>query len=259
MRQAESMSEHTEPNAAEDPREFWEQLYAGAAPIWSGRVNRTMAEVVAGLPPGRSLDLGCGEGGDVMWLAEHGWHATGIDLSETAVERAREAARGRGVAVEGFGSTEFIAADLADWVAAGAEVDGNPGSFDLITASFLQSPVELPRENILRAALARLAPGGRLVLISHAAPPPWATAEDAAPGHRHGHGHGSGGPKFFSPDEELELLGLVRTTVFTDDGADYLVRIAEIRKREVNDPEGRAAFIDDSLVIVQRSGGTSEP
>lgn len=324
MRQAEGMSEHTEQNANEDPREFWEQLYAGAAPIWSGRVNRTLAEIVADLPPGRSLDLGCGEGGDVLWLAERGWHATGIDLSETAVQRAREAARERNGTVDdagdsavdspidgsvegsanGAGTAVFLAADLADWVKTGGEVDGNPGSFDLITASFLQSPVALPRELILRAALARLAPGGRLVLISHAAPPPWAAGSDSASGHDHGsghgddhsdehsdgHRHGSGGPKFFSPDDELEMLGLARLDSIADSGADventevadlaldrglvesagvnddaenisgspnaeYVVRVAEIRKREVNDPDGRPAHIDDSLVIVQRAGG----
>lgn len=267
MRQAEGMSERTEHNVNEDPREFWEELYAGAAPIWSGRVNRTLAEAVGDLPPGRSLDLGCGEGGDVLWLAERGWHATGIDLSETAVQRAREAARELGVAdggsvggvadgsIDGSGSgaAVFLAADLADWVKTGGEVDGNPGSFDLITASFLQSPVELPRELILRAALSRLAPGGRLVLTSHAAPPPWVAGSDSASGHKHG--HGSGGPKFFSSDDELEMLGLSRR----DGSAEFVVGVAEIRKREVNDPEGRPALIDDSLVVVRRSGGAGEP
>lgn len=50
------------------------------------------------------------EGGDVLHLAEAGWDVTGIDLSEAAVARARDAARERGVAQR----TRFLAADLSD-------------------------------------------------------------------------------------------------------------------------------------------------
>ena len=71
--------------AHEDPSAFWEQRYAGAESIWSGRVNETLAALVGELAPGRSLDLGSGEGGDVIWLAERGWRATGIDLSATQI------------------------------------------------------------------------------------------------------------------------------------------------------------------------------
>lgn len=39
--------------------------------------------------PGRVLDLGCGLGSELAHLAERGWEATGIDLSHTALGRAR--------------------------------------------------------------------------------------------------------------------------------------------------------------------------
>ena len=77
--------------------EFWEARYADADRIWSGRVNRAVADVAAGLEPGRALDLGCGEGGDAVWLARHGWAVTGVDLSPTAVARGRRAAAEAGV------------------------------------------------------------------------------------------------------------------------------------------------------------------
>lgn len=256
-----------------DPRAFWEQRYAGAAPVWSGDVNRMLAQVVDGWRPGRSLDLGCGEGGDVLWLAERGWHATGIDLSVTAIERARTAARAKGVAsadrvpAEGAGgsvperaeagSAEFISADLADWVVQGSAIDRGEVAFDLITASFLQSPVELPRERILAAALRRLAPGGSLVLISHAAPPSWAQAGGALHAHDHGtrserDGQQMRGPRFLSPADELAALGFEDPNAGTALRQAYVVTIAEIREREVADPNGRPALIEDSVVVVRR-------
>ena len=83
---------HHEPRLDETPAQFWERRYGNAGAVWSGHVNRALADIVAGFEPGRSLDLGCGEGGDVLWLAEQGWEATGYDLSATAVERAASAA-----------------------------------------------------------------------------------------------------------------------------------------------------------------------
>lgn len=220
--------------ASGDPATFWEQRYAGTEPIWSGRVNATLAAVAGDLPPGRSLDLGCGEGGDVLWLAQQGWRASGIDISATAVDRARVRAETLGL------SAEFVVADLAEWVEVGAGSGRSTGPFDLITASFLQSPVELPRRRIVRAALSRLAPEGRLVLISHAAPPPWASHGHTADANR----HRSQGPHFISPTDELAALGELES--------EFAVLAAELRQREVVDPQGHPAQIDDSVVVVQR-------
>ncbi|MGI9126131.1 MAG: class I SAM-dependent methyltransferase, partial [Mycobacterium sp.] len=47
--------------------------------------------------------------------------------------------------------------------------------FDLVSAQFLHSPVEMDRPVILRRAAAALAPGGTLLIVDHAAAPPWAT------------------------------------------------------------------------------------
>lgn len=215
---------HTDADADEDPVVFWERRYAGAGPVWSGRVNRTLADAAAEWSPGTSLDLGCGEGGDVLWLAERGWRATGIDLSETAVARAREAAERGGI------DARFVAADLGEWTEDPHRAADAAGPFDLVTASFLQSPVELPRERILRAAAERVAPGGRLVVISHAAPPPWA--------------EGHCGP-FPSPESELALLGL--------DPGQWTVT-AEVRTREAAGPDGAPSTLDDTLVVARRSG-----
>jgi 2-polyprenyl-3-methyl-5-hydroxy-6-metoxy-1,4-benzoquinol methylase len=41
------------------------------------------------LRPGTALDLGCGEGGNAVWIAQQGWRVTAVDLSATALDRTR--------------------------------------------------------------------------------------------------------------------------------------------------------------------------
>src|SRR6476469_237173 len=67
---------------------------------WSGRPNGRLVAEVAGLAPGRALDVGCGEGADAIWLARHGWTVTAIDISDVAISRAREVAERAGDAVD---------------------------------------------------------------------------------------------------------------------------------------------------------------
>ena len=224
-----------EPRQDETAAQFWERRYGDSGAVWSGHVNRALADVVAELPPGRSLDLGCGEGGDVLWLAERGWRATGFDLSATAIDRARSAAVARGIAGDETGAgARFEVRDLGQWA---REIEGGAdpeqgARFDLVTASFFQSPVELPRAEILRAAASRVAPGGRLVLVAHAAAPSWAHE-----GHR---AHA----EFPTPAGELEDLAL--------DPAAWRTIVAEVRSREITGPDGEPATLDDSVVVVQR-------
>ncbi|MCH8571537.1 class I SAM-dependent methyltransferase [Nesterenkonia sp. AY15] len=202
----------------DNPRDFWETRYADSDRVWSGRVNATMSSLVADLPAGRALDLGCGEGGDVLWLAKQGWQAFGVDISETAVLRARTHAEQEGL---GGGSAEFLAANLPE---------GMPeGPFDLITASFLQSPVALDRRKILRAAADRVSVGGHLVLVSHATAPPWAE-----------HNHGPA---------EMPTLG--GDLAALEPRKAWEVEVGEVRHRNVVGPHGEDAMLED-LVIVAR-------
>lgn len=203
----------------ENPLDFWNGLYSSKDKVWSGKVNQTLAAAVAGLTPGTSLDLGCGEGGDVLWLAEQGWVATGFEISDVAVERARAEARARGLEAK----TSFRNQNIQDWEPAG-EV------FDLVTASFFQSPVFLARDEIVQKAAGQLAPGGHLVLISHAGPPSWYEGE--APKH------------FISPADEIKNLNL------ESEGWE-LVR-AELVTRHILSPEGQPATIEDCLVVARR-------
>ena len=68
-------------------QEFWDERYAAHQHVSSGRPNQRLVEVAGDLPPGLALDVGCGEGADVVWLAESGWRATGADVSVVALRR----------------------------------------------------------------------------------------------------------------------------------------------------------------------------
>lgn len=200
---------------------FWEERYASESRVWSGRANTVLVEVCGDLLPGRALDLGCGEGGDAIWLAQHGWQVTAVDIASTAIERGRAAAQAAGVADDAI---EWVAQDLADWSAA--------DDYDLVSAFFLQSPITLPREQILRRAAAAVAPGGRLLVVSHAAAPPWAREL-----HKHHH-------EFPTPAQDLAALELPT--------GEWDVLAAEVRQRAATGPDGRAAQLDDTVVLVRR-------
>ena len=85
------------PETSAEVQKHWDDRYAEKDQIWSGRVNAQLAAVAEELTPGRALDLGCGEGGDSVWLAEHGWTVVAVDVSQTALQRALGEARRRGV------------------------------------------------------------------------------------------------------------------------------------------------------------------
>lgn len=79
----------------------WNERYATHGDgLWSGRANGVLVAELAGSPPGRALDVGCGEGADAIWLAAAGWQVTGVDVSDVALERAAAAAGDAGVTVQ---------------------------------------------------------------------------------------------------------------------------------------------------------------
>ena len=72
---------------------FWNDRYASAPAIWSGKPNAQLVAEASGLAPSTALDVGCGEGADAVWLAERGWHVTALDISQVALDEAAEHAR----------------------------------------------------------------------------------------------------------------------------------------------------------------------
>jgi hypothetical protein len=64
----------------------WDRRYSGAQ-MWSGNPNGALVNEIEGMPPARAPDVGAGEGGDALWLAERGWDVTASDISRRALDR----------------------------------------------------------------------------------------------------------------------------------------------------------------------------
>ena len=210
------------PDADADATTFWEEKY-GSTDIWSGRPNHMLVDLAGDLAPGRALDLGCGEGGDALWLADRGWTVTGLDISPTALARADEAAQRAGLRER----THWVAADLADPASLAAV-----GTVDLVNACFLQTPLDFPRAEVLRRAADLVAPGGHVLVVAHAAAPPWADIPDELL------------DGFPTPEGELADLDLAPE--------EWEVLVADVRERPATGPDGEHAVLLDSVVLARR-------
>jgi SAM-dependent methyltransferase len=132
----------------------WDSRYADREQLWSGRPNGALVAEVAGLTPGRVLDVGCGEGADAVWLAANGWDVTALEVSGVALARAQQHAHDAGVSIQ--------------WAHAGlAEAELPPASFDLVSAQY-PALLRTPDSAAERALLGAVAPGGLLLLVHHA-------------------------------------------------------------------------------------------
>jgi thioredoxin reductase/SAM-dependent methyltransferase len=131
----------------------WDHRYSGEQ-MWSGNPNGTLVREVAGHEPGRALDVGAGEGGDAVWLAEQGWHVTANDVSARALDRLGEEARRRNLNI-----------DINHADANTLEPFGD-STFDLVCAHYASIP-RTPDNRAVRNLLAAVAPGGILLVVSH--------------------------------------------------------------------------------------------
>jgi SAM-dependent methyltransferase len=220
-------SEHQH-QAAGDATRFWEQRYGERDQIWTGRVNAVLAEIAGGLEVGRALDLGCGEGGDAIWLAGMGWRVTAADISETALSRARDAAVAAGV----DSRITFERRDLAD--------DFPSGAFDLVSSQYLHSPVEFPRAAVLQQAAQAVALGGRLLIVDHGAPPPWAVD--------HSSSWADGGAH--EPPSMPTVLETFDSLQLADDH--WRVDRLEAVHREATGPNGETGMLLDNIILTCR-------
>jgi SAM-dependent methyltransferase len=150
----------------------WDDSYTGktAAPWDIGRPQPVFARLAAeGRLTGRVLDAGCGTGEHVLLAAEHsvsghgvsGHGATergatepmGIDISPTAIERARAKAADRGLAAR------FEVGDALDLGALGQQFD------TVIDSGLLHVFSDEDRARYVTSLATALRPGGYLYLM----------------------------------------------------------------------------------------------
>ena len=90
-------------------RDHWDEQYRSREVPWeTGRPAEELKRVVAeqAVAPCRALEVGCGTGTNVVWLARQGFAVTGIDLSPQAIAEARRRAADLRV------QAEFVVGDV---------------------------------------------------------------------------------------------------------------------------------------------------
>ena len=207
--------------------EFWDERYRSARRVWSGNPNPQLVAEVAGLPPGRALDAGCGEGADAIWLAARGWTVVATDISGVALERAAQHAR----------DTDPGAATRIEWRRADLLSESpEPGGFDLVSAQFLQPPPD-QRAHLFTVLADAVRDGGMLLVAGHH-PSDLATGVPRPPF-----------PELLYPPEEISALL---------DGS-WTVRVCAARPRPASTPEGADVTVHDSVLVAIRRAPVSLP
>lgn len=128
----------------------WDERYRAHGLVWGGPPNRWVVEELSDAPPGRAVDLACGEGRNALWLAAQGWQVTAVDFSAVAIGKARE----------------LDTNNLVEWVEANATEYVPAQPVDLALLCYLQLPAA-QRRLAVRAAAGALAPGGVLLVVAH--------------------------------------------------------------------------------------------
>ena len=166
----------------------WQESTADALPVNPHLVAETSA-----LSPGTAIEAGCGEGAEAIWLAQHGWQVTAVDISPEALARAQARA--------GDVQVDWVAADLTTWEP--------PGQVDLVTTHYAHPA--MPQLAFYSRIATWVAPGGTLLIVGHLHDP------DAAD-----HGH--------EPQSAQVTLDSVRAMV---DAAGWTLDTAEEHTRTV--------------------------
>ena len=125
--------------------ERWNRILTAEKPRFNTEPNAFLVEMIKGVKPGRSLDVGMGQGRNTIYLARQGWDSVGFDPADKAVAAAQAQATALGVTI-------------AASVARDTEFDWGTAQWDLILLSYVGGREHV--QNVTRS----LRPGGMVVL-----------------------------------------------------------------------------------------------
>jgi cyclopropane fatty-acyl-phospholipid synthase-like methyltransferase len=108
------------------------------------------------LEPGKALDLGCGTGTNAIYLARHGWDATGVDFVPRAIAQARRKAAASGV------MPRLLVGDVTRLT----ELGIGTGFGLLLDLGCFHSIPDAGRDAYVRGASAVAAPGATMLLFA---------------------------------------------------------------------------------------------
>ena len=163
--------------------ERWNKILTSPKPFFNKAPNAFLVEMVKGVKPGRSLDVGMGQGRNTIYLAQHGWTSIGFDPADRAVAAAQEEAKSLGVSI----TTHVARAEEFDW--------GN-AQWDLIVLSYVGA------REFTDQVTRSLKPGGMVVVE--------AFHRDATKSHP------IGGAVVFDTNELLKIFPALRVVRYED-------------------------------------------
>jgi SAM-dependent methyltransferase len=166
--------------------ERWNRILTAPKPAFNTAPNAFLVTMTKGVKPGRSLDVGMGQGRNTIYLAQQGWDSVGFDPADRAVAAAQEQAKTLGVRI----TTHVSRAEDFDWGTA---------QWDLIVLSYVGA-----REYVSQVSRA-LRPGGMVVVE--------AFHRDATKAHP------IGGAVVFDTNELLQLFKELRVVRYEDTNA----------------------------------------
>jgi 2-polyprenyl-3-methyl-5-hydroxy-6-metoxy-1,4-benzoquinol methylase len=231
------MSERTTLVAEDFDKEFWEQRYTGEENANPNRQpNPYLVSAAGALDAGRALDAGCGEGAEAIWLAEHGWTVTAVDLAEGALQRARQRAASHGSAVAS--RIDWCQGDLTSWMPT--------EEFDLVCSHYVH-PVGShevgSHEEMVRRLAAAVAPGGTLLVVDHR----------HTNGHAHGHSaaHEHGHRTHTRSDAPMVTRAVADLSAGLD-GDGWEIVVAQEHTRTVAAHDGEQATLHDAVLVARK-------
>ena len=162
--------------------ERWNRILTAPKPAFNTSPNAFLVAMIAGVRPGRSLDVGMGQGRNTIYLAQQGW-TRWFDPAERAVAAAQERAKSLAVTI-----TATVARDV--------DFAWGESQWDLIVLSYVGARDYV--DEVTRA----LRPGGMVVVEAF-----HRDATKAGP---------IGGAVVFDTNELLRLFAALRVVRYED-------------------------------------------
>ncbi|MEX0428470.1 class I SAM-dependent methyltransferase [Nocardioides sp. DS6] len=217
--------------AQEFDKEYWEKHWydgGASASMAASPPNPHLVREVGDLAPGTALEAGCGAGAEAIWLAERGWHVTGVDISTEALVRAAQ----RAGTTDAAERLRWVEADLSTW---------EPGArFDLVTTHYAHPA--MPQLAFYDRLASWVVPGGTLLIVGH-------LRDHAAGGQGRGHGHGHGHGDVEPPAEASVTAADITARLDSDT---WEVVTADELARTLTGPGGHRSSLRDVVVRAVR-------
>jgi SAM-dependent methyltransferase len=125
--------------------ERWNRILTSPTPVFNTKPNAYLVQMTQGVPPGKALDVGMGQGRNALYLAQQGWEVTGFDPAEKAVAAANAEAGRLGLKL-----TTLIVGD--------EEFDFGKGQWDIVVLSYVSL------RHLGQRVFDSLKPGGRVIV-----------------------------------------------------------------------------------------------